>query len=247
LTGPGLDSAETGVFQSPSILLKLIDADVDGSTRERRADMWIVRNTLKGALYVEDLDIQIPAKEEFDLDVVGRETAERSNHLRVALAEGYLQTVKRSGPGSEYRAEVPEDDLRREIALLKQAILDELGHHDAAPESTPSPSTGGDTMRREKKLRRVINEREEEFRGDIYEDLYRFRDELMDELKGLIRKVSPENADDSYTDAELKARIAMLEEKEREIQASRGAAGRREEIINSRSDEISDLLGDQLS
>ena len=55
--------------------------------------MWIVKNSLRATLAFRGLGVSIPAGAEFDLDAIGRDTAEQSPQVVVALEEGYLQNV----------------------------------------------------------------------------------------------------------------------------------------------------------
>src|SRR3954467_10460848 len=55
--------------------------------------MWIVKNSLRATLSLRGLGVQIASGAEFDLDVVGRDTAEQSPQVAVAIEEGYLANV----------------------------------------------------------------------------------------------------------------------------------------------------------
>ncbi|MBI2919618.1 MAG: hypothetical protein HYY18_00875 [Planctomycetes bacterium] len=88
--------------------------------------MWIVKNVLRGSIAIEDLKVRIPAKDYFDLDKIGRERAEQSRQLKLALEEGYLQNVKKQDPGSNEAVLVKEEtrsEIKTKIDELRQVIL----------------------------------------------------------------------------------------------------------------------------
>ena len=58
--------------------------------------MWIVTNQLKGVIRFPGLDLEIPPAQQSDLDLLGRERAEASGQLRLALEQGYLRTVRKT-------------------------------------------------------------------------------------------------------------------------------------------------------
>ncbi|MCE9580932.1 MAG: alpha-helical pore-forming toxin family protein, partial [Planctomycetes bacterium] len=88
--------------------------------------MWIVKNVLRGSIQIEDLKVKIPAKDYFDLDKIGRERAEGSRQLKLAMEEGYLQNVKKQDPGTNETVLVKEEtrsEIKSRIEELRQVIL----------------------------------------------------------------------------------------------------------------------------
>ncbi|NUN47295.1 MAG: hypothetical protein HUU15_00520 [Candidatus Brocadiae bacterium] len=88
--------------------------------------MWIVKNVLRGSIQIEDLKVKIPAKDYFDLDKIGRERAEQSRQLKLAMEEGYLQNVKKSDPGTNEAVLVKEEtrsEIKSKIEELRAAIV----------------------------------------------------------------------------------------------------------------------------
>jgi hypothetical protein len=88
--------------------------------------MWIVKNVLRGSIQIEDLKVKIPAKDYFDLDKIGRERAEGSRQLKLAMEEGYLQNVKKQDPGTNEAVLVKEEtrsEIKTRIEELRQVIL----------------------------------------------------------------------------------------------------------------------------
>jgi len=58
--------------------------------------MWTVANLLKGTIKFPSLGVEIPPEGEFDLDSIGREKAEASGQLKLAMDCGYLRTVRKT-------------------------------------------------------------------------------------------------------------------------------------------------------
>ncbi|HLY11009.1 MAG TPA: hypothetical protein VKW04_17035 [Planctomycetota bacterium] len=58
--------------------------------------MWIVANQLKGVLKFPGFGIELRPEQEIDLDTLGRERAEASIQVKLALDQGYLRTVRKT-------------------------------------------------------------------------------------------------------------------------------------------------------
>lgn len=87
--------------------------------------MWIVKNELKGIVKFPGLGLEIPPGAESDVDAVGRERAEASAQLKLALESGYLSTVRKS-------VVMEEGDLEKIIAKrveeIRESLVKEFGH-----------------------------------------------------------------------------------------------------------------------
>jgi hypothetical protein len=86
--------------------------------------MWIVANQLKGVVRFPGFGIEIPPDGEYDLDSVGREKAEGSVQIKLALENAYLKTVRKT-------VMIEEADLQKlieeRIAAIKQNLVSEIG------------------------------------------------------------------------------------------------------------------------
>jgi hypothetical protein len=58
--------------------------------------MWIVANQLKGVLRFPGFGIELRPEQEIDLDTFGRDRAEASVQVKLALDQGYLRTVRKT-------------------------------------------------------------------------------------------------------------------------------------------------------
>jgi len=176
--------------------------------------MWIVKNTLKATLSFRGLDLSIPAGDQFDLDVLGRKTAEGSNQVQVAFEEGYLENVfKAGGPpdegvnganGGVHVAPV-QGISPEQFDAFKREFLDELRAQ------LPGPSEGN-----------LL----EQVRATISQDVQ----QLVSELKQIRERFAVEKGriqqNPSLSDAEIRARLAFLEEKEQELLKNFESVGR---------------------
>ena len=94
--------------------------------------MWIVKNSLRATVSLKGLGVSIAPGAEFDLDAVGRDTAEHSPQVAVAIEEGYLANVfkaPREASGIAPTAKLP--DLTNlvtsaDFERFKTQFLDEL-------------------------------------------------------------------------------------------------------------------------
>ena len=79
--------------------------------------MWIVANQLKGVLKFPSLGIELPPEKDLDLDTIGREKAEASGQLKLAIDSGYLKTVRKT-------LHLDESEVQR---MIEERISDQ-GH-----------------------------------------------------------------------------------------------------------------------
>jgi hypothetical protein len=168
--------------------------------------MWIVKNLLKGTLTFKGLGISIPPKQEFDLDVLGREQAEKSNQIMVAFEEGYIQNIHKESLEGGPSKQITRADFDRRLQRFKTAIVEEL--RETLLGANPSTEKG------EKEVTKQLSELRSSIVGDVKA--------LLENLKVAKLKLKEEKerllVDDSLSEAEIKARIVFLEEKEKELE-----------------------------
>ena len=85
--------------------------------------MWIVANQLKGVLKFPGLGIEIAPEKDLDLDTLGREKAEGSSQLKLAIDQGYLRTVRKTVQLDE--AEVNRM-IEERITSIRATLVSEL-------------------------------------------------------------------------------------------------------------------------
>ena len=85
--------------------------------------MWIVANQLKGVLKFPGLGFEVEPEMQFDLDTLGREKAETSAQLKLAIDQGYLKTLRKSVLLNE--AEV-QRMIEERIHSIKASLVSEL-------------------------------------------------------------------------------------------------------------------------
>jgi hypothetical protein len=179
---------------------------------------WIVRNLLRGTLTFRGIGLSIPPKGQIDLDsVLGRERAETSNQVLVAFEEGYLQTVTKDDP------------------LARRAAAG-LG--------------GGEASLTGEQMERALDA----FKLTLREDLGSLRASLAGDVRGILQELKVAKArlreekervleDSSLSDAEIKARLACLDEQERELEKNFSEIGRKRSMATTGSvAEKADLL-----
>jgi len=86
--------------------------------------MWIVSNQLKGVLKFPALGLEIPAEGEADLDTLGRDKAEASGEIKIALEQAYVKTVRKTLMIQESEL---QDMIERRIAEIKRNLVSEIG------------------------------------------------------------------------------------------------------------------------
>jgi hypothetical protein len=216
--------------------------------------MWIVKNSLRATLSLRGLGVQIPSGAEFDLDAVGRDTAEQSPQVAVAIEEGYLTNVfkapREAAPAPAPAPAAPPPDLSglvtsKDFEAFKNQFLTELRGQLPA-------------LQKLDKLDQLQTGVQAGMNADIKDQLEGFRKSLSDdvraaadEIKAVARdKILAEKrkilADQNLTEAEMKLRIAFLEEKERELETNFDSVGHQVEGQDGDVMDKADLLSGEI-
>ena len=163
---------------------------------------WIVRNLLRGTLTFRGLNLSIPPKGQLDLDVLlGRVRAETSNQVLVAFEEGYLQTVRK------------DDGVQ----------LGELGGVTAG------------------KVEAALAGQLDAFKTSLREDMGALRVSLAGDVRDMLENLKVQRSrlreekerilvDETLSDAEIRARLACLDEQERELEKNFSEIGRKRSV-----------------
>ncbi|RMG09200.1 MAG: hypothetical protein D6731_20230 [Planctomycetota bacterium] len=198
--------------------------------------MWIVKNPLKATLTLRGLGVSIAAGEEIDLDAaLGRERAETSNQVQVAFEEGYLENVYKE-PREEALPARPRSGNTTEIdvAALSAAEFD-------------------DRMERFKteflaELRERLPALGSAELSGLRESIHADVKSLVDEMKTLRERFASVKGrverDESLSSAEVKARLAFLEEQERELLKNFETVGKRVESDDGDVMDMADRLSE---
>lgn len=194
--------------------------------------MWIVKNSLRATLSLKGLGVTISPGAEFDLDAVGRDTAEHSPQVAVAFEEGYLKNVFKAAreaavPGAP-AAKAPDlsglvtsadfekfktqflDELRAQLPALQK--LDKL-------DSLPTGANNVDLKTELASLRKGIAD-EMKTAADELKQIA--RDKIASEKRRIL-------SDQSLSEADMKARLSFLDEQERTLVRNFETVGRKEE------------------
>ncbi len=203
---------------------------------------WIVKNTLRATLSFRGLDLSIGAGEEFDLDTrPGRNSAEGSDQVIVAFEEGYLQNVYKEPQPSERAPEAPlgagagpvltagmtQVQVDASLDRFKEQVLAEL----RAQLSGVQANTESATSSQLEDVRSAISNDMQELVGEL---------KLVRDRFATVRGRVKEN--ESLSDAEIRARMAFLEEQERELLKNFETVGREVESDDGDVMDKADLL-----
>ena len=198
--------------------------------------MWIVQNTLKATLTFRGLDISIPAGEKLDLDVaLGRARADDSNQVQVAFEEGYLESVFKGAP------EFDSEALTQPSTAVVPTPGVSTEHFDQRMEAFKT-----EFMTELRNQLPLLAERTQldEVRDAISADVK----SLVGELKGLRERIGTikerVEQDGSLSNAEVKARLAFLEEQERELLKNFESVGKQVETEDGDVMDIADMLSE---
>ncbi len=184
--------------------------------------MWIVKNLLRGTLTFRGLGVSIPPSGEYDLDSLGRPVAEGSNQLVVAFEEGYLQNIYKdqsaeprktaTAPSGITASELDARLLEYKTEFFSEfkALLGNIGAKDD------------------------LTHLKEGIVGDVKE--------MFDNLKVAKLRLDEEKrrivGDASLSQAEIRARMAFLEQQERDLRANFSKLGHETSTQNG-----DDILG----
>lgn len=183
--------------------------------------MWIVRNALRATLSFRGLGLTVPAGQEFDLDdrLGGRERAEGSNQVQVAFEEGYLENVYKApltGGAAPTGAGLASGAATRglsseELDEFKRGFMREL--REQLPQLANVANAG-----HVEQMRQAISQDVQQLVGE-----FKLLRDRFESAKGRVRE------DPSLSQAEVKARLAFLEEQERQLLKNFETVGRRVE------------------
>ena len=209
--------------------------------------MWIVKNKLRATLTLRGLGVSIASGSEFDLDAIGRTTAETSPQVAVAFEEGYLENVFKqagaAGPASSPAHQTTKDlltagEFNERLELFKAQFLNELKRQIPGLEKLEKLEIG------QAKESVDLKAELENVRKAIASDMR----EVVGDIKVAREKIEAEKrrilSDASLSQHEIKARIAFLEEKERELGKIFESVGRTVEMSDGDVQDKADLLAD---
>jgi hypothetical protein len=98
--------------------------------------MWIVANQLKGVLRFPGLSIELQPDQQVDLDTLGRERAEASVQVKLALEQGYLRTVRKTLMLDESEVNRMIEDR---IHSIKASLVSEISGLNRQGQETSQP------------------------------------------------------------------------------------------------------------
>lgn len=194
--------------------------------------MWIVRNALRATLSLRGLGVTIPSGQEFDLDGLGRDRAETNNQVQVAFEEGYLENVykaPRQGGVNHTSTGVaqPMNGGRgvsgEELDEFKRGFMRELR------EQLPQMANVANASHIEQ-MRAAISSDVQALVGE-----FKLLRDRVQQAKGRVQQ------DPTLSDAEVKARLAYLDEQERQLLKNFETVGRRVEQDPDQED--GDVMG----
>jgi hypothetical protein len=199
--------------------------------------MWIVRNKLRATLKIEGTAIEIEPEQEVDLDIHGRDFVDELLPLAVAFEEGYLENVFKEAPQQvapvtpvtqpvTITQGVTAVEMSSHLEDFKQSIIDEL--------KQTIPSQNGEGM-----VSAILGQQI----GAVQEELRAGVKGVLESLEAVQGRLSQEKAkivsNPNLSRAEIRARLAFIEETERNIKTNFDRIGH---VIESESDQ-SDVLG----
>jgi len=212
--------------------------------------MWIVKNSLRATLSLRGLGVSIPSGAEFDLDAVGRDTAEQSPQVVVALEEGYLANVFKAAREANHATtaitQAPDISglvTSKDFEAFKQQFLTELRNQLPALQKLEKLDLGAAQTGAHIDFKNEL----EGFRKSISEDVKQAADEIKqvarDKILSEKRKIL---SDESLTEAEMKLRISFLEEKELELEKNFETIGHTVESQDGDVMDKADLLSGEI-
>jgi len=172
--------------------------------------MWIVRNTLKAVLRIEGTAVEIRPGEESDLDRHGRSVMEGLAPLAVAFEEGYLENVFKDAESGGESAPLGGDratDLQKSLEAFKASIMEEIKRSLPA-EAQP--------VSQQQSMQKEFGEVREELRSGVKDVLA-----SLEKMKSQISVgAGSDRGTTRLSDAEVKARLAFLEETEQRLKSN---------------------------
>lgn len=120
---------------------------------------WVIQSVMEGPVCLDDIGINLTKGQFRDLDLIGRENAERSNAVKLALAKCWIRTVKKDASTSGGGGVSPE---------VVEAIT------DATSKINEATSANTELVRR-------LEERNKELERQLEEQRKRFDEQLAEQ------------------------------------------------------------------
>lgn len=204
---------------------------------------WVIQSQNEGPLHLADIGIMLLKGQMRDLDLIGRENAERSNDIKLALQKLWIKTIRKdpyTNGGSTMSPQV--------VQGLQEATA------KATEAAKAAISVAEDLKTRNVQLQGQLNEQKKQS-DKILTELRAFADAHPLHLRTILEaiknaqferaQIATEKAatpSDDMTEGEMKARDKILELKDKKLEKNIENLGK---TISASSEDVTDVL-DQL-
>jgi len=210
---------------------------------------WIVQNMCEGPLCITDVGITMNGKGQLrDLDLIGRDNAERSNDIKVLLLKGFIRTVRKdAAPPSVSMA--PDPKLMEQLKTTAEMATKANEALIAASQQNTALQQQLDDQRKQNSetmdlARKIL----EEVRGFAKAEPLDVRviKEALDNIKAEKLHVARQIAEveeakpKDITDRELEAHEKILKVKEKKLEKNFQELGH---TISKSAEDVDDVLG----
>lgn len=205
---------------------------------------WIVQSMTEGPLCITDVGITMTKGQLRDLDLIGRDNAERSNDIKVLLLKGFLRTVRKDASPSISSADPKIIEQLKEAAEMANKANQQLETANAN-----NAALQQQLAEQKKKTEEAVDISKkvlEELRAFAEHDPLGIRTikkalENIQAEKGQVVKEIAESrkAPEPVSDRELKTHEQILRAKERKLEKNFKELGK---TVSKSAEDIDDLV-----
>ena len=205
---------------------------------------WVIQSQNEGPLHLADIGIMLLKGQMRDLDLIGRENAERSNDIKLAIQKQWIKTIRKDPytNGNNFSTQV--------VQGLQEATV------KATEAAKAAISMAEDLKVRNGQLEGQLNEQKKQS-DKILAELRAFADSHPLHMKTILEAIKNAQAErvniagerkviattsDDMSEGEMKARDRILELKDKKLEKNIENLGK---TISASSEDVSDVL-DQL-
>ena len=209
---------------------------------------WIVQNMCEGPLCITDVGITMNGKGQLrDLDLIGRDNAERSNDIKLLLQKGFVRTVRKDAAPSV--SAPPDPKLMEQLkTTAEMATKANEALIMASQQNTALQQQLDDQRKQNSETMDLAKKILEEVRGFAKAEPLDVRviKEALDNIKAEKLHVARQIAEveeakpKDITDRELEAHEKILKVKEKKLEKNFQELGH---TISKSAEDVDDVLG----
>ena len=211
---------------------------------------WEITSTLEGPVELSDLGIVLTKNcPRRDLDLIGRENAERSNDIKIAMAKGWIKTIRKD-PSARDAGGVSLQVVQQLQEATKRVNEAAAAHAEVVKQLDDRNSRLEELEDRNRKLEQSLQEQKGK-QEEILAEVRAFADAFPLGIKTIkeamknaqaertVIAAEREKMSSADTDADLKAQARILEAKDKKLEKNVNHLGK---TVSKSAEDMKDVM-----